>query len=259
MRLGEELMGELRVVRWNPRDLSAIEAELLEGLAAQAAVAIERARLVAELRSLATLQERERIAREMHDGLAQSLGVLLIRLKLAEKLVDAQPATSDALREMTQLVMETYADVRQSIFGLRTNVGRALGLVATLTEYLHEFGAQNGVDVQLEVAGGVPLQLSPASEVQAIRIIQEALSNVRKHAGARRAWVRLRPDGRYLQMVIEDYGSGWDAAVAPVDGRVHFGLDTMRERAEGIGGSLQVDSAPGRGTRVTAVLPRDAS
>jgi nitrate/nitrite-specific signal transduction histidine kinase len=259
LRLGDKRIGAVYVSNREDRNFTPAEVELLAGLAAPAAIAIERARLSEELRSLAAMEERERIAREMHDGLAQALGLLHIKLQGALACAGDPPAVADALREMTCLTDQAYEEVRQSIFGLRTCVSRGLGLVPTLTEYLHEFSVQNGIAVELEVAPGVPGQLPPASEVQAIRIIQEALANVRKHAAADRARVQLQPDGIWVQVTIEDEGVGWDpAAVAPSD-RLHFGLQTMRERAEGLGGRLEIATAPGRGTRIVATLPGDAA
>ena len=146
-----------------------------------------------------------------------------------------------------------YEEVRQAIFGLRTFVSRGLGLVPTLTEFLHEFSVHNGIAVELETAGPPLDAVPPASEVQAVRIIQEALTNVRKHAAADRARVRLQRDGAWLRVTIEDDGVGWDR-LASRSG-LHFGLATMRERAEGLGGRFEVEAAPGRGTRVVATLP----
>jgi two-component system nitrate/nitrite sensor histidine kinase NarX len=143
--------------------------------------------------------------------------------------------------------------VRQSIFGLRTFVSRGLSLVPTLTEYLHEFSAHNGIAVELEAGGGPLGPIPPASEVQAVRIIQEALTNVRKHARAHHAHVRLQRDGSWLRVTVEDDGVGWDRR-AEQNG-LHFGLQTMRERAEGVGGRLEIHTAPGGGTRVVATFP----
>ena len=252
LQLGTDQVGVLYVGSREEREFGAGESELLAGLATQAAVAIERTRLSDEVRSLAALEERERIAREMHDGLAQTLGVLHLKLQGALARSDGAAVSAD-LREMVAVTVDAYEDVRQSIFGLRTFVSRGLGLVPTLTEYLHEFSAQNGITVDLEAPGGPVGSVPPATEVQAVRIIQEALTNVRKHAAAGRAVVRLQRDGAWLRVTIEDDGTGWDCAATP--GGLHFGLQMMRERAEGLGGGLQIDTAPGRGTRVVATLP----
>ncbi len=147
--------------------------------------------------------------------------------------------------------------MRQSIFGLRTFVSRGLGLVPTLTEYLHEFSAHSGIAVELESADGRLGPIPPATEVQAVRIIQEALTNVRKHARADHARVRLQRVGAWVRVAIEDDGVGWDPQDLPDP--LHFGLATMRERAEGLGGRLEIDTAPGRGTRIVATLPGGAA
>jgi nitrate/nitrite-specific signal transduction histidine kinase len=253
LRLGDDDMGAIHVSSREERAFTQGEAELLAGLATQAAIAIERARLSEELRGLAAVEERVRIAREMHDGLAQVLGLLHIKLQDALARASDAPALAESLREMAGLTDQAYEDVRQSIFELRTFVSRGLGLVPTLTEYLHEFSAQSGIAVELDVPEGAFDPLPPPSEVQAVRIIQEALSNLRKHARASRATVRLRRDGAWVRVAVEDDGVGWDPKAAPHP--LHFGLQTMRERAEGLGGRLEIDAAPGRGTRVVALLP----
>jgi len=260
LRVGEGRLGEIHVCTREERSFTPWEVELLDGLATQAAIAIEGARLADELRNLATVQERERLAREMHDGLAQALGTLLIKLHQAQAQAQSGDPRSLAanLREMIDVTGRAYEDVRQSIFGLRTFVARGLGLVPTLTEYLHEFSAQNGIAVDLEVAEDAPLRLPPGSEVQAIRIIQEALTNVRKHASARHASVRVRCEGDQVLVMIEDDGVGWSSGRSGAGGRLHFGLQSMRERAESLGGTLAIDSAPGRGTRVIARLRGEA-
>lgn len=257
---GDTTIGMICVCSREPRAFSAAETELLTGLATQATIAIENARLYEEVRSLAALEERERIAREMHDGLAQALGLLHMKLRRAEEhsVLADPPLISVALQEMTGITERAYEEVRQSIFGLRTMVSRGLGLIPTLTEYLHDFSVQNGIGVELELADGRPIHLSPASEVQLIRIIQEALANIRKHAGAAHAWVRLQRQDSWVQVTIEDDGRGFDPVTLGSPDRLHFGLQTMRERAEGLGGKLEIDTGPGRGTRVVATLPGEA-
>ncbi len=260
LRRGDTVIGVICVCGREPRTFSAADIDLLNGLATQAVIAIENARLYEEVRSLATLEERERIAREMHDGLAQALGLLHMKLRRTQE----PPASgdfsqvADALQEMTAITERAYEEVRQSIFGLRTMVSRGLGLIPTLTEFLHEFSAQNGIAVELQVAEGRPIHLSPASEVQLIRIIQEALANVRKHAGAGHARVCLQRQDPWVQVTIEDNGRGFEPATMISADPHHFGLQTMRERAEALGGKLEIDTAPGHGTRIVATLPGEA-
>ncbi len=209
------------------------------------------------LQNLATLKERERIAREMHDGLAQALGYLHLRLATLEarSAAEAPNGIRGELQNLKTVVGKTYEEVQQSIFGLRTMLSRGLGLIPTLTEYLHDFSQQNGIAVDLQIGDERAARFSPEAEVQLVRIIQEALANVRKHAGATQAVVRfdLR-EGRRCVSVSDD-GHGFEPEHVMEKASRHFGLQTMRERAEGIGGGLEIESASGQGTTVTVRLP----
>lgn len=236
------------------------DEEVLRLFAALAAVAIENARLHAEVQVLATLQERERIARELHDSLAQVLG--FIRLQVAAAREAAAQGETTALRELLAQIEtaagEAYADVREAILGLRSRVGTERDLLNTLRQYLDRYQRQTGLTVHLEASPTVATaRLSPAAEVQLLRIIQEALTNVRKHARARQVWLRLATltgDAQgALQCQVVDDGRGFDPCL--LAGDLHFGLATMHERAESVGGRLRIESAPGQGTCVTVTLP----
>jgi signal transduction histidine kinase len=209
------------------------------------------------LESLATLKERERIAREMHDGLGQVLGYLHMQLgALQERTAsESQEGFQEDLAEIKRVTGEAYEEIRQSIFGLRTMVSRGLGLIPTLTEYLHDFSQQNDITVDLQIGDDRATRFSPDVEVQLVRIIQEALANIRKHAGVTRGAVRFDVDGDRRTVTINDDGRGFETGNVPDEGSRHFGLWGMRERAEGIGGQLEIDTAPGRGTKVTVRLP----
>jgi signal transduction histidine kinase len=212
------------------------------------------------MQSLAVVEERERLAREMHDGLAQSLGYLLLKVRSAAELMGSpsSPRAAAALAEAEKITAEAFREVRQSIFGLRTMVTRSLGLVPTLAEYLHDFSQQSGVAVDLRLGDEGRFRLSPDQEVQLIRIIQEALANVWKHAEARHASVSLEATPEGLEVTIADDGCGFDPAEVRARGRGCFGLQTMEERAAAVGGALRVESAPGKGTRVVAHFPVEA-
>ncbi len=257
LKRGEDIIGALCVGRKEARAFQPEDRGLLEGLAGQAAIAIENARLYEEVRSMATVQERERLAREIHDDLAQAVGYLHLRLKTLENRLErsSQPASLAEVAEMRTVAAKAYEDVRQSIFGLRTMVSKSLGLVPTLTEYLHEFSQRSGIVVDLQVEDDRATQFSPEAEIQLIRIIQEALTNVRKHASARHAWVRFAIDGNMGSVTIADHGAGFPVEALAGDFRDRFGLRTMRERAEGLGGTLEIRSTPGKGTEVVARIP----
>jgi signal transduction histidine kinase len=251
------VIGALCVAGRSPRRFRPVEVELLTGLATQAAIAIENARLHEQLRNVAVIEERQRIAREMHDGLAQELGYLNLKLGELEAGVSARPvpALREELRRMQKVVAGAYEEVRQAIFGLKLMVSRGLGLVPTLAEYLHEFSEQTGITVELSIADEGAARLSPHAEIQLIRIIQEALANVRKHAQAQHAWVTFDTDGGKAKITVQDDGRGFDPAEATRPRPASFGLQSMRERAESVGGALTVEPGQGRGTQVIIRLP----
>lgn len=258
LRRGEDVLGVLCVVgRAEARVFRAEDREVLDGLAAQAAIAIENARLYEEVRSLATIQERERIAREIHDGFAQAVGFLHLRLKTLEDRLASRgrPPTLAELADLRIVAKRAYGDVRLSIFELRTVVPKEMGLIPTLAEYLREFSRQSGISTELHDGHTGDTRFTVEAEVQLIRVVQEALTNVRKHAGARHAWVTFTFDEEVGQVIIADDGVGFHVDSSRGDSARRFGLRSMRERAEGLGGSLEVRSVPGEGTRVVARIP----
>lgn len=212
------------------------------------------------LRGMAILEERGRLAQELHDSLAQELAVLHIELIKAQCSL-SMTKTADVrkmIRAMREIVDRAYQDVRESIFGLRATALDNFDLVHTLPQYLLEFSARKGIPVDLVVGNPEDVQLAPHAEIQLVRIIHEALSNVSKHAQATRSIVKFERDGNFARITIEDNGRGF--TLAPVmDKNLHFGLQIMRERAEGVSGTLKVESAPGRGTKVMVYLPLEQS
>ncbi|HYL41687.1 MAG TPA: sensor histidine kinase, partial [Candidatus Binatus sp.] len=230
-------------------------------LAGITAIAIAAARLRANERHGALLPERDRIARELHDSLAQVLGSTHLRLRMLlgrPELLD-RPYVATELDALADVCEDAYRDVREAILGLR-EASRGRGLLTALSAYLEKFTQQSGVPVDLEATVGDEPGLSSSSEIQVIRVIQEALTNVRKHARATRAQVRVTdaPGGDGLMIVVADDGRGFDPSIARTTHRDGgYGLATMRERMELAGGSLRIDSAPGRGTRVIAIVPQN--
>jgi len=251
------LRGLVAVAARAPRRFTAEDVHLLNRLAQQVAVAIENAQLYQSVRRLAVLEERERLAREMHDNLAQSLGYLNLKASVTDWLLENHrlDEARASLRELREVSMSAYRDVRESIFSLRTAATPGQGFLPTLREYLEEYRTHYGVNAELEVAGAGLTDLPTDMGVQVTRIVQEALTNVRKHAGTDRAWVRLVRSADGLEIVVEDRGRGFDLDQATAEGRQCFGLDVMRERAAGVGGELTIESRPGEGTRVRVWVP----
>jgi signal transduction histidine kinase len=204
----------------------------------------------------AVMQERERLSRELHDGVAQLVAQLLLRLDTIKGLVEAdrhQEAQAE-LERLHGVADEIYEDIGESITGLRTNVAEQ-GLICALQDYVDQFEERHQIAVSLR-ADGAANQLPPLAAFQLFRLIQEALTNVRKHAAAQEATLTLTsnwPD--QLRVVIDDDGRGFTPGSQRSGKARPLGLTSMRERVEALGGTLQVNSQPGSGTRVTATIP----
>ena len=206
-------------------------------------------------RRTAALVERERIARELHDSLAQVLGVSHLRLHaLASRpSVGADERAQREVLDLADLCHEAYADVREAILALRESNKPERTLLEHLRSYVATFSRTSGIPTTLVTDADADLCLAPGAEIQVVRIIQEALTNVRKHAGATTATVAVSTGAHHVECVVSDDGVGFDTASALAgDG---FGLTSMRERAESAGGRLVLDSAPGGGTRVSVHVP----
>jgi signal transduction histidine kinase len=253
-----ELLGDLWLARREGPLFTERDRRYLITLAGLAAIAIAAARLRENERQGAILAERDRIARELHDSLAQVLGSTHLRLRaqLARPDLADRPKVAAELQDLAEITEEAYRDVREAILGLR-EASRSRGLVESLDAFLEKYSHQSGVKASLETTLDHEPDLPTRTEIQVIRVIQEALANVRKHARATHAKVRVSADapGEGLTIVIEDDGRGFDPSTTTVHRDGGYGLQTMRERMELAGGTLRVDSAPGRGTRVVAILP----
>jgi signal transduction histidine kinase len=204
----------------------------------------------------AVLQERERLSRELHDGVAQLVADVLLRLDTIEELVEAdRPREAEAeLERLHGVADEIYGDIEESIAGLRTNVTER-GLARALQDYLDQFEERYQIRTHLRTDGAAD-QLSPLASLQLFRLIQEALTNVRKHAAAREATVSLTANGSgQLKVIIADDGQGFVPGPQRKDKARPLGLTSMRERVEAIGGTIQVQSQSGSGTQVTAIIP----
>lgn len=246
--------GTLSLVRTG-RGFSRAEHRLLQSIGDTLGMAIENARLHQQAYQAAIVEERGRIAREMHDGVAQILAFVMMKLGTVDGLI-ASGATAEARRELESLhraAESAYTDVREQILGLRLVAENDKDLIGWLRTYLDDFGEQTGLDVDLAFEP-IPDEVLPRQhQLQVIRIVQEALTNVRKHAEARRVRVYGTHGGGELVLTVEDDGRGFQDTDRQPGG--HFGLLTMRERAESLGGNVEIHSEPGAGTRVTLRVP----
>lgn len=211
----------------------------------------ENVRLQREREELAAQQERSRLAREIHDGVGQSIYMLSLNLEAAAEAA-AEPAVGERLRGLVALAKQILLEVRHYIFDLKPLLEGQAGIAAALRNQAREFTAVSGLPVSVELAGE-ERELPVAKGTALYRIAQEALANVYRHAQASQACVRLTFDDHAITLEVRDDGLG---IRSPAEGG--RGLRNMRQRAQDLRGTLTVEGAPGRGTVVRAVLPVEA-
>jgi two-component system nitrate/nitrite sensor histidine kinase NarX len=248
-----EVLGIFNLFLREARLVSVDERHLLDTLGQHLGAAVENARLASLEREMAVSEERNLLAQELHDSIAQSLAFLNLQVQMlgtAMKSGDAE-RSRETLGEIREGVQECYADVRELLTHFRMRLSPA-DLQHALASMLAKFERRTGIVTALHANGsGVPL--APDRQLQVLHIVQEALSNARKHAQCERVDVTLDA-GREYQIAIRDDGRGFDPAEAA---RLedHVGLRIMRERATRAGGAVRVHSRPGHGTEVTLSVP----
>ena len=252
IRLQQRMIGEIDLFFRTVVALNNDEVELLDALASHLASALEGLRAAALEREAAVGEERALLARELHDSIAQSLAFLKIQVQLLRSATQReQPAqVQTALDELDTGLRESIGDVRELLVHFRTRTNTD-DVEQALQETLQKFKHQTGLPTLLEVRGeGLPL---PADvQVQVLHVLQEALSNVRKHAGATHVSLEVNKGDRW-SFVVRDNGVGFDAASNR--GESHVGIKIMRERAGQVGAEVVVESALGEGTAVRLTLP----
>lgn len=249
LRLGKRTLGVLNVESERPKAFARDDVPYVQGLAGQLAQAIENARLAAQARDLAAAEERARLARDLHDETIQALVALGRQLDLLA-LDLAQPAAARERLERIRNVLDTTLDgVRRLSHNQRPVVLEDLGLVAALGSHATAW-ADLGLDVAFVVQGR-PVRLSPVIESAVYRVMQEALSNVARHAHVGTARVDLTLSPEELWLCVADDGVGF----APDETPPGQGLLGMRDRAAAIGAELTVRSQPGRGTQLRLWVP----
>ncbi|MBS1252537.1 MAG: Response regulator protein VraR [Anaerolineales bacterium] len=221
----------------------------------------ERKQIEAQQQRLAALEERERIGRELHDDLGQAMAYVSMEAQTVRAMLEqGQPSQAQAaLTRLGQLARSAHGDTRAYILGIRTSEPPPVAdFFDALQRYLDElrrhYGLSTQVSVPEEMRANANSSLSPDVETQLLRIIQEALTNVCKHAGVDTARLLFTYHADEVQVIIEDDGPGFDPQQTLQQG--HFGLEITRERAESVGGSLEVRSSPGAGTRIVVRVAR---
>lgn len=250
-----QIKGEISLFFHAQYELSAAEQSLLEALATHLAAAMENLRLGALEREAAVAQERTFIARELHDSIAQSLAFLKLQVQL---LRDAQAQGDDSLidkavSEIDEGVRESYGDVRELLLHFRTRAN-AEDIEPALRTTLRKFEHQSGIRTELSMQGH-GISLAPDLQLQVLHIVQEALSNARKHSAATYVWLDVQQQPRW-RFEVRDNGRGFSATSDEMD-ETHVGMRIMTERAERIGAALDVFTQPGRGTSVVLELSAD--
>jgi len=248
-------------VLWMSRSRNEVYSDTdliwLECLADQVVIAIQHGLMMSQLQSLSITEERARIAREMHDGLAQFLGYLNLQVQTLTSLYQQKKQDNFLLEleYMREAIQTAHADVRENILSLRTTLASDKGLVSAMNEYLDEFSIQTGINTHFTNELSGDFDVSSVAEVQLVCILQEALTNVRKHSQATNVTVLIiktnKENEEWILMKVIDNGIGF----FPREAKRQFGLKTMHERAQSVGGIINIDSTPGKGTSIECRLP----
>ncbi|MBI4306955.1 MAG: GAF domain-containing sensor histidine kinase [Chloroflexi bacterium] len=247
--IGIMSLGSHKASRWSARHVAVAEE-----VAGYLSVVIDHTFMHDEIRKLAEVEERSRLARELHDALAQDLTGIVWQINAVRQQLDAAESHLDGtLLRIRDSALAALEESRRSVWNLRAGALDRESLASALRREIKRFQREAGIDCRFSVAGR-PVLLSPGCATAALRIAQESLSNVRKHARASHVQVSLRYRGGSLRLVIADNGCGFDASFH-VDRRRGFGLVGMTERARIAGGEILIETAPDSGTTVTATLP----
>lgn len=254
---GDICFGSLNLGSFEVGRYGTDELVLANEITRQVSVAIMNARRHEDVRSLSVLEERNRIAREIHDSVAQGLTGIIWQLNKAERLVEGGGAQASAqLGRIRDLARECLHDARRAVWDLRSEPLSTLSLADAVRSEMDKVTSNGSIQTSL-VVSGEERTVSPGVEAAILRICQESLVNIVKHAGATEVSGALVFDESWIRLTIRDNGAGFDpeAPTSRERGTGGFGMIIMRERAHLLDGELKVESAPGQGTVVEATLP----
>jgi signal transduction histidine kinase len=254
----DKLLGFLFLIDQRaPRLWQAAEIDWAESLVNHASIALENAFLYQKAEQAAALEERQRIAAEMHDGLAQTLSYLGLKADQATTRIEAgqEDEAVEELHRIRAAIGQASQEVRQSIASLRESPRARRPLQQWLADVVSEFSSNGSVPVSLIGNDADPIHLPPSHMEQVLRVVQEALLNAGRHADANRIQVRLEHRDHEAMITVTDDGRGFDPQSLTGEGRMRFGLNIMRARAARLRGELQINSRPGQGTEVLLRWP----
>jgi signal transduction histidine kinase len=235
-------------------EFSDQDQQLIQTLAAHAAIAIEKARLYERSRELSIVEERNRLARELHDSVTHKLFGLSLTAEAAATVIDRDPEEAkEQLHRLRELTREAMEELRSLILGLRPAAVESEGLATALRKHVEVLRRAYRRDVGLELDGEP--DLPPAAGAEVLRIAQEALQNALRHAQAERLEVRLEARDGHVILSVADDGAGFDPAAPGLRAR-RLGLTSMEERARALGGTLAIEARPGHGTTIRLEVPR---
>ncbi|HMQ52361.1 MAG TPA: GAF domain-containing protein, partial [Anaerolineae bacterium] len=258
----ERVMGVLGLAANNDRAFHYGEVNLLQAIGDQIAIAVVNARLYRRSREVATLEERNRMAREIHDTLAQGFTGILVQLQAAERLSSKNPEKAlFSLQEARELAQQSLQEARRSVYNLRPTILEELHLDEAIARQIERFQVETGLKADF-LLDGYPAPLTPDVEQNLYRITQEALTNVQRHAHASSVWVALSYQPQQVSLRIVDDGCGLKQASSNGGGATgphksgHFGLVGIQERARLMGGLASFESPPAGGTQIKVEIPR---
>ncbi|MFQ5455145.1 MAG: GAF domain-containing protein [Nitrospirota bacterium] len=254
-----QVVGVLNVASLNPRSFSEKDSQLLSSIGSQMGTAIENAKLFEKSEKLAVLEEREWISREIHDGIAQDMAYLNMQIKILEDSFTVYPMEQSIkeIKRIRNFVKGVSDDIRELLGDFRTKLEADHGLIPALKKYIESFGYEHNIKINfiVENKDKNEIKFSPRAEVHILRVIQEGLSNIRKHAKADMVKIEMRVESNIAKINIKDNGIGFDINKAKSKRGRHLGLEIMKERINKLGGEFKITADRGRGTRLTIIIP----
>jgi signal transduction histidine kinase len=238
-------------------EFTPTDQRLVELFALHAGIAIDNARMHQQVADYAVVQERDRIGRDLHDGIIQSLYAVSLSLEDVPEIMASSPVEAEGRVDAAiDSLQSSIRELRNFIYGLRPETFDGANVAAGIVALTEQFRYNTLVDVALDLDPGAAMNLAPEHGAELLQLVREALSNAARHSRARHLAVSMRNESDRLELIVADDGVGFEASDPAPAG--HEGLANMRARADAIGAAIRVDSAAGNGTRIIVTLPNAA-